>query len=477
MYRPADINSHTSDSPQPPCRPRRRTDSEHPEQTKEKNTMEQHDVIVMGAGLAGLSAARDLAAAGVDVIVLEARARPGGHVEQTATPDGRLVQLGGEIIGSFHTAYKKLVGELGLTLCPTFVASEGETTWSLRDGIFLGDDMPWMSSDDKKQYDAIEKQFSALAATVDPDDPWSHPDAAKLDALSVGAWIRSQGGSPAVVRALDLSATALADDSIERSSLLAYLRKESAAGADGFYNYEAWENERVLEGSATVALRMAEELGTLIRYSSPVAEVRIRGRHSTVRLATGEIIGASAIVSALPVGPLRDVRILGVSDERLASLHRQRNSLTIKVAAAYEGSFWEEEGRNGTSYMENAIIGGTWAQREGVLSGLIPPSSIGEYLAAPVHLRQAELTRELVDVLGPDAAHYSRFFLRNWGVDPWTQGYATSWRPGDVMSVGPLHGTHEPPFYVCGSDQWVCGYMEGAVRTGRATAQSILTSA
>ena len=54
------------------------------------------------------------------------------------------------------------------------------------------------------------------------------------------------------------------------------------------------------------------------------------------------------------------------------------------------------------------------------------------------------------------------------------EGYITSWRPGDVMAVGPLHGTHEPPFYVCGSDQWVCGYMEGAVRTGRGAARAVL---
>ena len=59
-------------------------------------------------------------------------------------------------------------------------------------------------------------------------------------------------------------------------------------------------------------------------------------------------------------------------------------------------------------------------------------------------------------------------WTRLWGTDPWTQGYVTNWRPGDVEAVGPLHGTHEPPFYVCGSDQWVAGYMEGAVRTGRA---------
>ena len=63
---------------------------------------------------------------------------------------------------------------------------------------------------------------------------------------------------------------------------------------------------------------------------------------------------------------------------------------------------------------------------------------------------------------------------RLWGLDPFTQGYVTAWRPGDVMAVGPLHGTHEPPFYVCGSDQWVAGYMEGAVRTGRDAAAQAL---
>ena len=78
------------------------------------------DVVVVGAGLAGLSAARDLAAAGTDVVVIEARGRAGGRVEQTQLDDGRLVQLGGELVGSFHTAYLGLVEELGLTIVPGF---------------------------------------------------------------------------------------------------------------------------------------------------------------------------------------------------------------------------------------------------------------------------------------------------------------------------------------------------------------------
>ena len=60
------------------------------------------------------------------------------------------------------------------------------------------------------------------------------------------------------------------------------------------------------------------------------------------------------------------------------------------------------------------------------------------------------------------------------GSIPFTQGYIAQWAPGDLTAVGPLHGTHEPPFYVAGSDHWVCGYMEGAVRTGRSAASALL---
>src|SRR5687768_16196089 len=98
------------------------------------------DVVVVGAGLAGLSAARDLANAGTDVVVLEARNRAGGRVEQTSLADGRLVQLGGEVVGPFHEAYVGLVAELGLTLEPSFPQLPGVDTSVLSTGRVLGDE-------------------------------------------------------------------------------------------------------------------------------------------------------------------------------------------------------------------------------------------------------------------------------------------------------------------------------------------------
>lgn len=437
--------------------------------------MTRRDVIILGAGLAGLSAARDLHRAGTDVLVLEARSRPGGRVEQTVTEDGRHVQLGGEIIGSFHTAYKDLVDELGLTLGPTFTANAGECSWALTDGLRTGEAPPWFSDAERRSYNDIEKRFAKLASTVDPDDPWSHPDAQALDSLSFGSWLRDNGASPSVIRALELAHLALAAESVERTSLLAELRKQSAAGATGFYDYEAWENERVLEGAATVADRMAEQLQGRIRYDSSVATVDVTRGRVTVGLASGEQFQADAVVCALPVGPLRDLRITGVSDQRLASLHRQRHAPANKLVAVYEDSFWENADRDGTAYMERNVLGGTWAQNRGILSALVPPECIGAYFATAPTRRSSEMLAEIAEVFGPDSLEPTSVFLRNWATDRWTQGYITGWRPGDVTAVGPLHGTHEPPFYVCGSDQWVCGYMEGAVRTGRGAAEAILS--
>jgi monoamine oxidase len=331
-----------------------------------------------------------------------------------------------------------------------------------------------MSDIDRALYDKLDQVFAALAATVDPDDPWSHPDAMALDRISVGQWLRSEGASPAVLRAMELRAFGLAEDSIERRSLLADLRKEAAAGANGFYDYDVWENAKVLEGSATVALRMAEELGYRIRYSTPVASIHIAHPASTVRTIAGETFTAKNVVCALPAGPLRDVTVTGVSAARLDSLHRQQHAPTVKYVPVYESSFWEGQGQNGTGYFETTMLGGTWVQNDGAISALVPVDKLGAYFAIPEQQRQSVLRAEMVSAYGPAAANTQAEYIRNWAIDPWTKGYITSWRPGELTAIGPLHGSHEPPFWVVGSDQWVCGYMEGAVRTGRQAARALI---
>src|SRR3954464_8867205 len=158
-------------------------------------------MVVVGAGLAGLSAARDLMNGGTDVVVLEARNRPGGRVEQTTLADGRIVQLGGEVIGPFHEAYLGLADELGLTIVPSFPQLPGSDTWVLADGRFVGDDFPWMDDADRASFAALSDEFGALARTAGAGGPWSPAEAERLDRLSVADWLRERGGTRNVVRA------------------------------------------------------------------------------------------------------------------------------------------------------------------------------------------------------------------------------------------------------------------------------------
>ena len=432
------------------------------------------DVVVLGAGLAGLAAARDLAAGGADVVVLEARDRVGGRVEQALVDGGAPVQLGGELVGRGHTAYLGLVEELGLTLTSTYTAVEGATTYDLVEGVLRSSEgFPFSTGEERADYERVERLFGELLATVDPEDPWSHPDASRLDALSVASWLRSVDALPSTLRAVEAGALALAAGSSERTSFLSELRKAAAVGDDGFYSYDLWESLQVAEGSAAVALSMGAELDGRIRLRAEVAAVAVSRQGCRVTLANGEELRAEAVVCAIPVSVLHGIRIEGISPDRLASLRAQRHAQAAKVVTVYDRSLWADVGANGLSEGEQ-LLASTWPQRVGVLSGLVPPERVAWLVATAPEHRERVLLDELARMYGPDAADPRHTFVRLWATDPYTLGYTTQWWPGDVFRVGPLHGTHDPPFYVCGSDQWVAGYMEGAVRTGRAAAAAAL---
>jgi monoamine oxidase len=245
-----------------------------------------------------------------------------------------------------------------------------------------------------------------------------------------------------------------------------------AAAGEGYLltDYSAWEDMRLAGGSSTLVDALADAVGERLRLGAVVEAIDV-GATCAVTLAGGERIEAEAVVCALPVGPLRDVRLTGLSDARLASLQAQREVLAYKAVIAFDGPVWRDHGWSGLAASEREV-GGFWPQSQSTLSALLGPEQVGYLSAETAAMRDRDVLAALERLMGP--VQPRALLWREWGTDPFTRGYVTHWAPGDVLAAGPLHGTHEPPFYVCGSDHWAAGYMEGAVATGRAAARSLV---
>jgi hypothetical protein len=158
-----------------------------------RTTMEilERDVVVVGAGVTGLTAATRLAAAGMSVVVLEARERIGGRL-WTDVVDGQMREIGGQWVSPDQTALLETLDELGLETYSRY--RDGESLYITRDGElrrFTGDIFPAGERTEQEITRLIEV-LDGLTAEVDPAAPWAHPRASELDQISFRGWLEQQ---------------------------------------------------------------------------------------------------------------------------------------------------------------------------------------------------------------------------------------------------------------------------------------------
>ncbi len=441
------------------------------------------DVCVVGAGFAGLAAAYRLKQAGLNVVVLEARRRVGGRSWSVRMKDGTFVDFGGQWVGSTQARFYALIKEMGGETYP----SPGGGLTTLQRGLDsdeyhrIKDDTD-MSFPGGDIYARAKKAVNDLAMTVDAQAPWTHADAAQLDATTFAAWLRQNVENDSVRKLVASEVGSVPSASPEEISML-HLGWLIHACDDINALFGPAQAERVIGGTQTVARRVADRLGSAVKLGQPVRKIEWSERGAVVRTDTLAVAARHVIVAIPPnlAGAIEYEPSLPVN--RVQVTQRWPQGLVIKVAMIYPRPFWRDDGLAGVSYDHISLVGETAdssnpesVSKAGVLTGFVYSDRARKVAAMTAEARKATLLGEVARRFGPKALEPEHYHESNWSTDTWTRGCFTGFlTPGATSlfgsavrdSVGPIHwagsetATHWPSF------------IDGAIRSGEREADAI----
>lgn len=445
------------------------------------------DVVVVGAGLSGLTAAYRLTQQGRSVVVIEASDRVGGRTIDLEVADGVFTEGGGQWIGNRHTRMFTLLAELGLATFPTHTA--GRTIY-LRHGkrkTFRGT-VPPLSPLAMADFAQAQLRLELMAQTVPADAPWTARRAPAWDGTTLGRWLDVNCRVSESRHLFTLCFTMIFCEDPHRVSLLKALHQiKTSGGLEFMINTEQGAQEtRVVGGTQKVSIALAERLGDRVVLDSPVREIEQDGESVLVRSARTWVRCNQVIVAMSPADADRITFSPGLPTRRSALQRVWHNGAESKVFAVYDKPFWREQGLNGSALTDlpvaHLVVDNSPPDgRLGILLTFIGTAGAGNGLAwSDAVLDQPEARRkavlaDLVTLFGPEAGKPLRMLEKSWVGEPWIAGCTGTRAPGvmtrytdaHIAPVGNIHwaGTEAAPEFD--------SYLEGAVRAAERAAGEV----
>ncbi len=445
----------------------------------------ERDVVVIGAGPSGLTAAHELTKAGRTVAVLEARDRVGGRT-WTKEVEGATLELGGQWISPDQTGLYDLIGELGIDTYPRY--REGAGVFIAEDGTrteYTGTDFP-IGDAAVAESDKLIAEMDRLAAEVDPNAPWEHPQARELDIISFHHWLRTLSGNEEACSNIGLfiAGGMLTKPAHAFSALQAVLMAASAGSFSNLVDDDFILDRRIVGTMQGVSQALAKRLGDDVHLNNPV--LRLEWNDDGV-LAHGADVSVKAKKAILAVPPNLYTRISYAPPmPRRQHITHQHQSmgLVIKIHAVYPTSFWRDKGLSGTGFSPSRTVQEVYDNTmledpRGTLVGFVSDEKADAMFALNEKERRGVILADLAAFLGDEALTPDVYYESDFGSEEWTRGaYATSYDLGGLHRFGPDQNKNVGPIHFSSSDLAGEGYqhVDGAVRMGKRTAARIVAA-
>jgi monoamine oxidase len=443
------------------------------------------DVAVVGAGLAGLTAARRLFDAGASVVVLEARDRVGGRLLNEAIGDGKVIEVGGQWIGPGQDRMYALAREAGVATYPTHTAGENLLELDGRIRRYTGT-IPKLPPHVLLDIELARRRLDRMARTVPPGAPWQAARALDWDGQTMETWIRRNVRTRAartLIGLVNSIAWGTSPSEISLLHVLFYLR--SAGGFDRMVDTEGGaQQDRFDGGSQALALWLAERLGDAVRLEVPVRSIDQTGAGAVVG-ADGIEVEAERVIVAVPPNLAGRIDYRPALPPNRDLLTQQMpQGMTTKCQAVYETPFWRTGGLSGEAVSERGPVQVIFDNTPrdgspGVLLGFVIGRAARDFAVLPAEERRRAVLEGFTRLFGSEAAGPLRYVERSWEREEWTRGCPTCrFPPGGWTNWGPYLREAVGAIHWAGTEtatEW-SGYMEGAVQSGERAAQEALAS-
>ena len=439
------------------------------------------DVLIVGAGISGLYAARLLRKAGLSVGVLEARDRVGGRVLSKQLPDGNTVDLGAQWISPQQKRIWALTEEFGLKKVET--NTQGKAVVQVR-GRFLqmSGNMPplsWFGLFDAWQ---LSWRIRRLSKQVSIDAPWQHQQADRLDSVSFDLWLKQHSISG---EGYDywhhIVTSGMCADTSSFSPLEVIHQIASMGGLDAL---EDADNHLLEQGAQTIAKLLAEELEDCVHLNSAVRSLRLAGQVVRVTTDEGDFYG-KRIILALPPQLVSRISF----DQTMLNSTQQKNrdwvlGKVIKNVIVYDQPWWRSDGFSGvadtpTEPIDFLADSSTEESHLGVLVAFASGPNAIEMSQMDGDTRKATVLAHIQKVFGKSSAEPVHFLSMDWITEPYSCGGYASRRPvGGWTEYNSLLTDFHSPVHLAGTETATVwrSYMEGALQSAERASTEILSA-